>query len=125
MRTKTQEETMTAQNSFMNPANGYVVNIPKLAALWALLFGPFYFAFHGQWRHVLIMVVLAIAPFIVFNPGRTIIGLSMDLVAIALFLICFVTNIIFYPVSAKRILREKYLKSGWVVHHTPSAAPVA
>jgi Protein of unknown function (DUF2628) len=44
---------------FMNPANGYVEKgATEFTGLWALLFGPFFFAIKGMWGHAILALVL-------------------------------------------------------------------
>jgi hypothetical protein len=46
---------------FQNPSNGYIVKgNGKFAILWAVLFGPFYFAYKGLWLHALLSAVAAV-----------------------------------------------------------------
>ena len=46
--------------TFKNPANGHRETVSGYTWLWCLLFGPFYFAYKGIWKHVAISLVLAI-----------------------------------------------------------------
>ena len=46
---------------FRNPANGYVEQVSgTFSWLWCLLFGFFYFAVKGNWKHAIIGLVLAV-----------------------------------------------------------------
>lgn len=45
---------------FENPMNGYRVSTSSLAWLWTLLFGIFYFAYKGLWKHVFFGFFLAL-----------------------------------------------------------------
>lgn len=46
---------------FQNPQNGYVEQASgSLSWLWCLLFGFFYFAVKGNWKHAIIGLVLAV-----------------------------------------------------------------
>ena len=74
---------------FKNPSNGYLERIPRLAPLWVLLFGPFYFALKGVWNHAVFSLILAIVTF----------GL------------CWLA----YPFFAKTILKNNYLRNGWIL----------
>jgi hypothetical protein len=72
---------------FKNPSNGYVEE-SSTPWLWALLFGPIYFAIKGAWAHVLISLVLVFLTY----------GVS----------------IFIYPFFAKSIIRSQYLRRGWI-----------
>ena len=74
---------------FKNPSNDYVEEAPSLAWLWALLFGPLYFAIKGVWPHALGSLVLAIVTF----------GISHFI----------------YFFFANSIIRKSYLKKGWIM----------
>ena len=73
---------------FKNPSNDYIEEASSLAWLWALLFGPLYFAIKGVWPHALGSLVLAIVTF----------GISHFI----------------YFFFANSIMRESYLKKGWI-----------
>jgi hypothetical protein len=48
-------------SSFKNPSNGYIEEASgPFSWLWCLLFGVFYFAVKGNWKHVAISFVLAL-----------------------------------------------------------------
>lgn len=72
---------------FTNPANGYV-ETSSHPWLWAILFGPFYFAFKGAWAFVFISFVLALLT----------LGLSSFV----------------FPFFARRIVEATYLRKGWM-----------
>ena len=72
---------------FMNEANGARIR-SNYQWLWALLFGPFFFVYHGVWTHAFIGIALG------FMTG----GLSWIFV---------------YPFFAGRIIRNHYLNLGW------------
>jgi len=74
--------------TFKNPANGHTETIPGLAWLWTLLFGFIYLAIRGVWTHVVAYVFLAVMTA----------GISWFI----------------YPFFASGILRNHYLKKGWV-----------
>lgn len=67
--------------TFRNPANGYTQSVTKASAFfWCLIFGVFYFAYKGVWRHAAIGLLAAfltagiswlIYPFFAFNCVRT------------------------------------------------------
>ena len=47
---------------FQHPINGHVENpYSGLSWLWVLLFGPFYWAVRGVWRHAILHFVLFVA----------------------------------------------------------------
>lgn len=74
---------------FKNPANQYVVKATgNFWLLWALLFGPFYFAYKGLWGHTFFGILAAIATF----------GLSW----------------LVYPFFAGTLVRRRYLEMGWL-----------
>ncbi|TLS78352.1 hypothetical protein FE236_00955 [Mariprofundus erugo] len=74
--------------TFKNPANGHNETIPQLAWLWTLLLGIIYFGVKGVWTHVFVGLFLAIVTA----------GISWFI----------------YPFFAKKILRNHYLKKGWI-----------
>lgn len=76
---------------FKNPSNGYIAQVPKIAFLWVLLFGSFYFLVRGIWLHAIISLILAIV------TG----GLSW----------------LIYPFHARDILEIHYLEKGWIRVH--------
>jgi len=71
---------------FENPANGYREKVGH-AWLWTLLFGCFYFAYKGIWRHFVIAFFVAILTA----------GISW----------------LIYPFFASRIIQRNYLQKGW------------
>lgn len=74
---------------FQNTTNGYEEKISNYTWLWVLLFGFFYFATKGIWRHAVVSLVLAIPTF----------GFSW----------------VIYPFFAEDIVIKNYLKNGWVL----------
>jgi hypothetical protein len=74
--------------TFKNPANGHTEAVPGLAWLWTLLFGFIYLAIRGVWTHAVAGLVLALMTA----------GISW----------------LIYPFFASGILRNHYLKKGWV-----------
>lgn len=72
---------------FKNPSNGYVEE-SSAPGLWCLLFGCFYFAVKGVWRHFVLGFMLGLFTF----------GLSWFV----------------YPFFAKDIIRQDYMRRGWV-----------
>jgi len=75
-------------STFKNPTNGHAESA-RLAWLWALLFGVFYFAHKGMWGHAILGAVLAIPTF----------GISWVL----------------YALAAPSLVRKHYLQRGWVM----------
>jgi hypothetical protein len=73
--------------TFANPTNGHQESVGP-AWLWALLFGAFYFAYKGLWTHAIIGLVLAIPTF----------GISW----------------VVYAFLAPRLVRQRYLRAGWL-----------
>jgi hypothetical protein len=72
---------------FRNPANGYEEDV-GMPWLWCLLFGCIYFATRGIWTHALAALLLAIVTF----------GASW----------------LIYPLFARGIVDQHYLRKGWV-----------
>jgi len=74
--------------TFKNPANGYTQSVTKASAFWGcLLFGIFYFAYKGVWRHAAIGLLAALLTA----------GISW----------------IVYPFFAYNCVRTSYLERGW------------
>lgn len=71
---------------FRNPQNDYLRTIDN-CGLWCLLFGGFYFAYMGVWKH---FILYALA-FCLTGP------------------ICWVV----YPFFARGIVKEHFLMQGW------------
>lgn len=71
---------------FENPVNGYVEE-SSLHWLWALLFGPIYFASKGIWTHAVISFLLA--------------GITWGI------------SWVIYPVFASNIVYEHFMRRGW------------
>ena len=72
---------------FKNPSNGYIETV-SCPWLWALLFGPIYFAVKGVWTHFVAGIMLGMFTF----------GVSW----------------FFYPFFAGGIIRNHYLSKGWL-----------
>lgn len=73
---------------FQNPANGYVeVATTPWTWLWALLFGPFFFAYKGLWGHALLSLFSALVT----------VGISTFI----------------YPFFAAGLIRRRYGQAGW------------
>lgn len=72
---------------FRNPANGYIEQISPLSWLWALLFGPLFFAVKGIWGHAAVSLFLAIPTLGLSNIG--------------------------YAILAGDIVYNHYLRMGW------------
>ena len=47
----------------INPVTGDILKVSRHPFLWTLLFGPFYFAAKGVWKHAALSSVLAICTF--------------------------------------------------------------
>jgi hypothetical protein len=78
---------LMAGSYFQNPENEHVEGVSPLSWLWCLLFGTFYFALHGVWRHAAISLALAIITA----------GISW----------------VIYPFFAYKAMRNHYLRIGW------------
>lgn len=72
--------------TYKHPTSEYTETV-RLAWLWTLLFGVFYFAVKGVWRHALIGVLL----------GALTLGVSWFI----------------YPFFARGIIHRHYLRAGW------------
>jgi hypothetical protein len=69
----------------MNPSNKHIEEISSFDSLWILLIAPLYFILKGIWRHLLLWLIL-----------------SPTLV-----------SIVIYPLFAKSIIHNNYLRMGW------------
>ena len=74
-------------DTFVNPANGHAERV-GLARLWVLLFGVFYFAAKGMWRHAILLFLLAVPT----------LGVAW----------------VYYVLTAPKHVRHHYLERGWV-----------
>ena len=88
---------------FQNPKNEYVRHI-SFPRLWTLVFGPFYFLFHGVWRHVFSYLII-FTLFICIDLLRDIEEGN--------FLVLFLYVHIIYALSAARIIHNNYIRKGW------------
>ena len=79
---------------FKNPSDESVETIPATARLWALLFGPIYFAAKGLWVLAVVETVLCIV-------------MLADPKLIAIIWIAF-------ALSADTALAKRYRRRGWV-----------
>jgi len=74
--------------SFKNPQNGYTQSVSEIGAfLGCLVFGVFYFAYKGVWKHALISSGAAVCT----------LGVSWFI----------------YPFFAYRCVEHSYLERGW------------
>jgi hypothetical protein len=74
--------------SFKNPQNGYTQSVSEVGAfLGCLVFGVFYFAYKGAWKHALIS----------FGAAVCTLGVSWFI----------------YPFFAYRCVEHSYLERGW------------
>lgn len=85
--------------SFTNPANGHVEQVDSGTTVRSLLFGIFYFAAKGIWRHVFIQMTLIVVFFATLGPPGTLLAIAMW---------------IGYALGAQSIVAEDYLRRGWV-----------
>lgn len=72
---------------YKHPANGHTERVGP-AWLWVLLFGVFYFAFRGMWRHAILLFVLVLPT----------LGIAW----------------VYYIVTARAQVRADYLRRGWL-----------
>jgi hypothetical protein len=72
---------------FQNPQNGYTIETDP-PWLWMFLFGPFYLLKHRAWAHALLSFIVAALTA----------GISW----------------FFYPFFAANIIRDSYLRKGWI-----------
>lgn len=73
--------------SYQHPTSGRIEPV-KLAWLWTLLFGVFYFAYKGVWGHAAFSIIAALATF----------GISW----------------LIYPLFAGHAVRSHFERSGWI-----------
>lgn len=83
--------------TFENPSNGYRESVPSAAALWALLFGLFYFMVRGAWAHAVIYLILCL------------VAVATGPLAVLLIPVVWVG----YALAAPGILERRYLSQGW------------
>ena len=76
-----------------NPVNDYKQEISELSWLWSLIFGAFFFAFKGAWKHFIIGIIAAIVT----------VGISW----------------LIYPFFARQIIINSYLERGWSIDGLP------
>ena len=109
------------QELYANPVNGHTEAISRWAWLWALLFGPFFFAARGVWPHFVLawlvwpwgtygallapvwLLGLFVGPAGLGGPG---LGASLALILLAV-------PAIAYAARTGRILRTHYGRLGW------------
>ena len=82
---------------FRNPANGHIEE-KTVPALWAFLFGAFYFLVSGIWIHALIIFVVSISLFASLGGPAFLFIFLMD---------------IGYCIAAPSIVENYYLRRGW------------
>lgn len=87
-----------AMATFKHPSNGYEESVSILAPLWALLFGPLYFAVKGAWGAAVIETILLVIAF--------------STAIFAVFLVPVVWVI--FAIAALGIVNRTYLRKGWV-----------
>lgn len=102
-------KTIFQPNSFRNPINGYVEQVPKRAWLWTLIFGPFYLLLKSVWVHALSMAVVSL----VFKYIASVSFKLHPEVSLFFLLGWFFINWVVYPVKAKDLIRIRYLQRGW------------
>ena len=78
---------------FQNPQNGYIEEV-SYPGVWTFFFGVIYFAIKGVWRHVFLGFVAAMLTF----------GISW----------------LIYPFFAAELVRDSYLRKGWIEVYEPS-----
>ena len=83
---------------FKNKSNGYV-ETKNSPFLWTFLFGGLYFILSGIWTHVFLWFVIAVLLYSSMGAPATI--------------LLFIVNIV-YALSAESIIRNQYLRKGWV-----------
>lgn len=87
---------------FKNPTNGHVEEVlGNFHWLWVFLWTPIYYAVKGVWTHAVISFVVG------WVIGGTI-GLGL------LFIPSFLISLI-YAIMNKSIVRNHYLRQGWVL----------
>ena len=83
---------------FRNPTNGHIEE-RNLAALWALLFGGFYFIANGLFIPLIIWILIAAPLYVALGPAATVIMLIVNIV---------------FAAMAGGMIRASYLRKGWV-----------
>ena len=86
------KDSATPGDVYRNPSNNYTEEISALAWFWVLIFGIFYFLFKGVTRHFFLSLF-----FNVMTLG------------FAWFI---------YPFFVKSIIRNHYLRQGWIEEQT-------
>ena len=76
-----------------------------------MLFGPLYWAFKGVWSHAFAMFAI----YVITNSAiySTLWFLPLSFVGFVSGFIWITCNWIIYPLKAKSIIRNSYLKKGW------------
>ncbi|MEO8118023.1 MAG: hypothetical protein ABI606_01715 [Rhodoferax sp.] len=83
---------------FENPINAHREEINGLTSAGALLFGLFFFAYKGIWRHFIIQLLLVVIFFASFGAPGTMFAMVMWIA---------------YAVMAQGIVAANYLRNGW------------
>lgn len=83
---------------FKNKSNGYI-ETKSHPLLWTFLFGGFYFILSGVWTHIILWFVISIFLFSSLGPSATILVFVMNFV---------------YMLAAESIIRNQYLRKGWI-----------
>jgi hypothetical protein len=90
----------TMARTFQNPFNGHREKVFGDSWVGALLFGPFYLAAKGLWRHFFIWVLI-------LSAVRALTGMAGIIIALPILSII-------YALSIQGILTNSYLRKGWV-----------
>lgn len=83
---------------FEHPTNGHRETVTGLASLFAALFGLFYFAVKGAWRHFIFQLLFIVVALVAFGPSGAVFVLVMWVV---------------YAAMAPSIIEAQYLRAGW------------
>jgi hypothetical protein len=110
-------------NQFRHPINGHIQKISGLSWLWALLFGPFFYASHRAWLHVVVALLLwpgglyfVAAPLVVLTgPVKSSAAGAESFLLMLPYSLCGFG----YAFFAGRILRKHYRRSGWLSPTVP------
>lgn len=86
--------------NFKNPANGHTEEVDGGAVIGVVLLGAIYLAYKGQWKHVLIWMLLVGGPTVMGGGPALIVFLPIVTAA--------------YAIQIRSILAKDYLHKGWV-----------
>lgn len=112
------------RESFRNPSNGYVEQMPRLPWLKALAFGPFFFALRGAWLHAVIAIplwagglavlasLISIGFFVI--KGGSSADVERGMIFFATWLPLLLAAVV-HAGLARGAIRKTYLRKGWIL----------